>query len=80
MIVDISEHKIRINENLPAGPRVPWPAKEADPNDVGAFPLRGDITVLPADDSRKLRIGWIIKEEIGVVVINDAAISRVRFD
>ena len=50
----------------------------ASPETVGAFPLRQDITVLPADDPKKLRLGWVIYEEIGIVVINDYAISRIN--
>ena len=45
---------------------------------VGAFPSRQDLTVLPADDPKKLRLGWVIYEEIGIVVINDYAIARVN--
>jgi len=45
---------------------------------VGAMPIRQDITVLPADDPKKLRLGWVVYEEIGVVVINDYAIARVE--
>ena len=45
---------------------------------VGAMPIRQDITVLPADDPKKLRLGWIIYEEIGIVVINDYAIARIE--
>ena len=44
---------------------------------VGAFPVRQDITVLPADDPKKLRIGWIVYEEIGIVIINDYATAKV---
>lgn len=32
---------------------------------VGAFPARQDITVLPADDPNKLRLGFVIREYIG---------------
>lgn len=45
---------------------------------VGAFPIRQDITVLPADDPKKLRLGWVIYEEIGIVVMNDYAVARVN--
>ena len=45
---------------------------------VGAFPVRQDITVLPADDPKKLRLGWVIYEEIGIVIINDYAVARVN--
>ena len=50
----------------------------ASPETVGAFPIRQDITVLPADDPKKLRLGWVIYEEVGIVVINDYAISRIN--
>lgn len=44
---------------------------------VGAFPIRQDITVIPADDPRKIRLGWVIYEEVGVVVVNDYAVAKV---
>ncbi len=49
----------------------------ASPETVGAFPIRQDITVLPADDPKKLRLGWVIYEEIGIVVINDYAVAKI---
>jgi len=45
---------------------------------VGAFPVRQDITVLPADDPKRLRLGWVVYEEIGIVIVNDYAIARVE--
>lgn len=50
----------------------------ASPDTVGAFPIRQDITVLPADDPKKLRLGWVIYEEVGIVVVNDYAISLIE--
>jgi len=50
----------------------------ASPENVGAFPIRQDITVLPADDPKKLRLGWVIYEEVGIVVVNDYAISKIE--
>jgi len=50
----------------------------APADNVGAFPIRQDITVLPADDPKKLRLGWVIYEEVGVVVINDYALAEVE--
>jgi len=50
----------------------------ASPDTVGAFPIRQDITVLPADDPKKLRLGWVIYEEVGIVILNDYAISLVE--
>lgn len=44
---------------------------------VGAIPVRQDITVLPADNPRELRLGWVIYEELGIVVINDYATGKV---
>jgi len=44
---------------------------------VGAIPVRQDITVLPADDPKRLRLGWVVYEEVGFAVINDYALSRV---
>jgi len=44
---------------------------------VGAFPIRQDITVLPADDPKKLRLGWVIYEEVGIVVVNNYACAKV---
>jgi hypothetical protein len=49
----------------------------ASPETVGAFPIRQDISVLPADDPKKLRLGWIIYEEVGIVVINDYAVAKI---
>lgn len=49
----------------------------ASPDTVGAFPIRQDITVLPADDPKKLRLGWVIYEEIGIVIVNDYAVSKI---
>ena len=50
----------------------------ASPDTVGAFPIRQDITVLPADDPKKLRLGWVIYEEVGIAIINDYAISKIE--
>lgn len=49
----------------------------ASPDCVGAMPVRQDITILPADDPQNLRLGWVIYEEIGVVIINDYATGKV---
>ena len=49
----------------------------SSPETVGAFPIRQDITVLPADDPKKLRLGWVIYEEVGIVVINDYAVAKI---
>lgn len=50
----------------------------SSPDTVGAFPIRQDITVLPADDPKRLRLGWVIYEEVGVVIVNDYSISKIE--
>jgi len=49
----------------------------AAPEFVGAIPVRQDITVLPADDPKNLRLGWVIFEEIGICIVNDYAIAKI---
>lgn len=49
----------------------------ASPDTVGAMPIRQDITVLPADDPKRMRLGWVIYEDIGICVLNDYSVSRV---
>lgn len=44
---------------------------------VGAFPIRQDITVIPADDPARMKLGWVIYEEVGIVVINSYACAKV---
>ena len=44
---------------------------------VGAMPVRQDISVLPADDPRRIRLGWVIYEEVGFALINDYAVSKI---
>lgn len=44
---------------------------------LGAMPIRQDITVIPADEPRVLRLGWVIYEEIGIVIINPYAAAKV---
>ena len=49
----------------------------ASPDTVGVFPIRQDITVLPADDPVRLRLGWVIYEEVGIAIMNDYAVSLI---
>ena len=46
-------------------------------NRPGLWPTRQDITVLPPDDPRKLRLGWKIYEEVGAAFVNDYDITRI---
>ncbi len=45
---------------------------------VGAMPVRQDITVIPADEPKLLRLGWVIYEELGFGIINDYATASIR--
>lgn len=54
--------KISIVNTCPANKIFFLPKNE----ELGAMPIRQGITVLPADDPRKLLIGWIVYEEIGM--------------
>jgi len=49
----------------------------AAPDFVGVMPIRQDITILPADDPKTLRIGWVIYEELGMAIVNDYAVASV---
>jgi hypothetical protein len=44
---------------------------------VGVMPVRQEITVIPADQPNKLRLGWVVYEEIGVCVVNPKGISKI---
>lgn len=42
----------------------------ADPEFVGVMPIRQDIEVLPADEPKQLKLGWIVNEIIGIGIVN----------
>ena len=44
---------------------------------VGVMPIRQEITVIPADKPSRLRLGWVIYEEIGLTVVNPKGIARI---
>lgn len=47
----------------------------------GALPVRDDITILPANYPKKLRLGWVVfEEEVGEAVINNYAIDRIEVE
>ena len=50
----------------------------ADPEFVGVMPIRGDIEVLPADEPKRLSLGWIVYEEIGLAILNPRGTSVGR--
>lgn len=36
----------------------------------GKIPVRQDLTVLPADKESRGPIGWVVKEVIGIAIVN----------
>lgn len=49
----------------------------ADPEFVGVMPIRQDIQVIPADDPKSLRLGWVVYEEVGFAVVNAMGVSKI---
>ena len=52
----------------------------ADPEFVGVMPVRADIEVMPADEPKRLSLGWVVSEEIGIGVLNARGVSAGRKD
>ena len=50
----------------------------ADPEFVGVMPIRQDIEVLPADEPRQLKLGWVVNEIIGIGIVNPRAVAAGR--
>ncbi len=50
----------------------------ADPEFVGVLPIRSDIEVLPADEPKRVSLGWVVTEEIGICVANSRAVAGAR--
>lgn len=48
----------------------------ADPEFVGVMPIRQDIEVMPADEPRRLSVGWIVSEIIGIGILNGRGVSK----
>ena len=50
----------------------------ADPEFVGVMPIYQDIEVLPADEPKQLKLGWVVNENIGIGIVNPrgCAVSR----
>ena len=42
----------------------------ADPEFVGVMPVRQDIEVMPADEPKQLKLGFVVSEIIGVGIVN----------
>jgi hypothetical protein len=47
----------------------------AEPEFVGVMPVRQDIEVLPADEPKQRKLGWVVSEEIGVAIVNPRGVS-----
>lgn len=48
----------------------------ADPEFVGVMPIVQDIEVIPADEPRQLKLGWVVSEHIGIAVVNPRAVAK----
>jgi len=51
----------------------------ADPEFVGVMPVRQDIEVLPADEPKQLKLGWVVNEIIGIGIVNPRGVSYGSF-
>ncbi len=47
----------------------------AEPEFVGVFPVRQDIEVLPADEPRQLKLGWVVNEIVGIGIVNPRGVA-----
>lgn len=50
----------------------------ADPEFVGVMPIRSDIEVIPADEPKRLMLGWVVSEEIGIGIVNPRGVAVSR--
>ncbi len=50
----------------------------SDPEFVGVMPIRQDIEVLPADEPKQLKLGWVVNEIIGIGIVNPRGVSVGR--
>jgi hypothetical protein len=50
----------------------------AEPEFTGVIPIRQDVNVIPADKPERLRLGWVVYEELGIAVVNPRAVSRIN--
>lgn len=48
----------------------------SDPEFVGVMPIRQDIEVLPADEPRQLKLGWVVNEIIGIGIVNPRGVAK----
>jgi hypothetical protein len=50
----------------------------ADPEFVGVMPIRQDIQVIPADEPKQLKLGWVVSEIIGIAIPNPRGVAAGR--
>lgn len=50
----------------------------ADPEFVGVMPVRQDIEVMPADEPKELKLGWVVSEIIGIGIVNPRGVAAGR--
>jgi hypothetical protein len=48
----------------------------ADPEFVGVMPVRQDIEVMPADEPKQMKLGWVVSEIIGLGIVNPRGVSK----
>lgn len=48
----------------------------SDPEFVGVMPIRQDVEVLPADEPKQLKLGWVVNEIIGIGILNGRSIAK----
>ena len=47
----------------------------ADPEFVGVMPVRQDIEVMPADEPKQLKLGWVVSEIVGIGIVNPRGVA-----
>lgn len=50
----------------------------SDPEFVGVMPVRQDVEVLPADEPKQLKLGWVVNEIIGIGIVNARGVALGR--
>lgn len=50
----------------------------ADPEFVGVMPIRSDIEVLPADEPKRVSLGWVVTEEVGIGILVPRGVAGGR--
>ncbi len=63
---------IMVSKIVPAGTVY----ASADPDFVGVMPIKQDIEVIPADEPKQLKLGWVVSEEIGIAIATPRAVAK----